>query len=201
MTPRRPAASGVATDPASNSIQETSVASVHKITEAAVRCFGRIGLERTSIDDITAESGLSTGSIYAHYNNKADLVRAAAREVLAQRRRRPGRRADLREATTDPAIRAIVVDALGPSAESAQTTVIPGCVNTRAGAARRPAVPGRAARTEGRTNTMPHGHSAVTRMLAGGRARPRTRSRSLTPLPPCGAHRPCRRPAVRAVGR
>jgi len=56
-----------------------------QITEAAVRCFGRNGLERTSIADITAESGLSVGSIYAHYRNKADLVRAAARAVLAQR--------------------------------------------------------------------------------------------------------------------
>ncbi|WP_416983912.1 TetR/AcrR family transcriptional regulator [Streptomyces sp. T028] len=56
-----------------------------QITEAAVRCFGRNGLERTSIADITAESGLSAGSIYAHYRGKADLVQAAAREVLAER--------------------------------------------------------------------------------------------------------------------
>jgi AcrR family transcriptional regulator len=56
-----------------------------QIAEAAVRCFGRNGLERTSIADITAESGLSAGSIYAHYRNKADLVRAAAHEVLAKR--------------------------------------------------------------------------------------------------------------------
>ncbi|MFC4033268.1 TetR/AcrR family transcriptional regulator [Streptomyces polygonati] len=56
-----------------------------QIAEAAVRCFGRTGLERTSIADITAESGLSAGSIYAHYRNKADLVRAAARDVLARR--------------------------------------------------------------------------------------------------------------------
>ncbi|KPI20212.1 transcriptional regulator, TetR family [Actinobacteria bacterium OK006] len=110
-----------------------------QITEAAVRCFGRNGLERTSIADITAESGLSTGSIYAHYNNKADLVQAAAREVLAQRAAVLGEYAagdtppdpeellarliaaidavDARvgvqtwgEATTDPAIRDIVVD-------------------------------------------------------------------------------------------
>ncbi|MFC8828394.1 TetR/AcrR family transcriptional regulator [Streptomyces sp. NPDC057137] len=56
-----------------------------QIAEAAVRCFSRNGLERTSIADITTESGLSTGSIYAHYRNKADLVQAAAREVLAKR--------------------------------------------------------------------------------------------------------------------
>ncbi len=56
-----------------------------QITEAAVRCFGRSGLERTSIADITAESGLSTGSIYAHYRNKAELIQAAARATLARR--------------------------------------------------------------------------------------------------------------------
>lgn len=56
-----------------------------QITEAAVRCFGRSGLERTSIADITAESGLSTGSIYAHYRSKAELVQDAARATLAKR--------------------------------------------------------------------------------------------------------------------
>ncbi|MFJ6900742.1 TetR/AcrR family transcriptional regulator [Streptomyces hokutonensis] len=110
-----------------------------QITEAAVRCFGRNGLERTSIADITAESGLSVGSIYAHYRNKAELVQAAAREVLAERARVLGEYAasdtppdpdellarliaaidpvDARvgvqtwgEATTDPVIRAIVID-------------------------------------------------------------------------------------------
>ncbi|MEU3644007.1 TetR/AcrR family transcriptional regulator [Lentzea sp. NPDC034063] len=56
-----------------------------QITEAAVRCFGRSGLERTSIADITAESGLSTGSIYAHYRNKAELIQATARATLVER--------------------------------------------------------------------------------------------------------------------
>jgi AcrR family transcriptional regulator len=56
-----------------------------QITEAAVRCFSRNGLERTSIADITAESGLSTGSIYTHYRNKAELVQASAHAVLAKR--------------------------------------------------------------------------------------------------------------------
>ncbi|WP_133914311.1 TetR/AcrR family transcriptional regulator [Streptomyces sp. NBC_00582] len=110
-----------------------------QITEAAVRCFGRNGLERTSIADITAESGLSAGSIYAHYSGKAELVQAAAREVLAERAEVLGRYAasdtppdpdellarliaaidpaEARvgvqtwgEATTNPAVRDIVVD-------------------------------------------------------------------------------------------
>ena len=55
-----------------------------QITEAAVKCFGRNGLERTSIADITAECGLSAGSIYAHYRSKAELVQAAARKTLTE---------------------------------------------------------------------------------------------------------------------
>ncbi|MEU3496490.1 TetR family transcriptional regulator [Kitasatospora cineracea] len=111
-----------------------------QIAEAAVRCFSRNGLERTSIADITAESGLSVGSIYAHYRNKAELVRAAAREMLSRRAGTIGEyaAADVppgpdellsrltaaidpaearvgvqtwSEATTDPAVRDIIVDA------------------------------------------------------------------------------------------
>jgi AcrR family transcriptional regulator len=110
-----------------------------QIAEAAVRCFGRNGLERTSIADIIAESGLSAGSIYTHYRNKADLVQASAREVLAERATVLGRYAasdtppgpdellarltaaidpaaarvgvqTWGEGTTNPAIREIVVD-------------------------------------------------------------------------------------------
>lgn len=110
-----------------------------QITEAALRCFGRSGLERASIADITAEAGLSTGSIYAHYRNKAELVQAAARATLTQRAEALGKYAQQDnppdpdellarmtsvidpveakvgvqvwgEATTDPAIGAIVVD-------------------------------------------------------------------------------------------
>ena len=110
-----------------------------QISEAAVRCFGRNGLERTSIADITAESGLSAGSIYAHYRNKAELVQASAREALSERAAVIGAWAasdappdpdellarlvagkdpaaarvavqTWGEATTDPAIRAIVID-------------------------------------------------------------------------------------------
>ncbi|GAA2558966.1 hypothetical protein GCM10010435_32600 [Winogradskya consettensis] len=53
-----------------------------QIADAAMRCFARNGLDRTSIADIVAESGLSAGSIYAHYRNKADLVTAVTGQVL-----------------------------------------------------------------------------------------------------------------------
>lgn len=110
-----------------------------QITEAAVRCFSRKGLERTSIAEITAESGLSVGSIYAHYRNKAELIQASARAALAKHAEALGEYAagdlppdpeellarliagiDLAkarvavqiwgEATTDPIIRGVVAD-------------------------------------------------------------------------------------------
>jgi AcrR family transcriptional regulator len=123
-----------------------------QITEAAVRCFGRSGLEHTSIADITAESGLSVGSIYAHYRNKAELVQACAREALAERATVIGEwtasdtppdpdellarlvaakdpataRVAVQtwgQATTDPAVRAIVVDMIGRTREMVRDCV------------------------------------------------------------------------------
>ncbi|MBX3104032.1 MAG: TetR family transcriptional regulator [Cryobacterium sp.] len=37
-----------------------------QISDAALRCFSVRGVERTSIAEITKESGLSAGSIYVH---------------------------------------------------------------------------------------------------------------------------------------
>ncbi|MGX6600811.1 TetR/AcrR family transcriptional regulator [Micromonosporaceae bacterium Da 78-11] len=109
-----------------------------QITRAAIRCFVHNGMERTSIADITTASGLSAGSIYSHYRNKAELVQAVAHELLERRvstltgyatSSNPPSPAELLarladgidpdearvgvqawgEATTDPAIREIVV--------------------------------------------------------------------------------------------
>ncbi|MDG4826856.1 TetR/AcrR family transcriptional regulator [Asanoa sp. WMMD1127] len=56
-----------------------------QIVGAARRCFVRTGLERTSVADITAESGLSAGSIYAHFGGKAEIIQAVVQEVLDRR--------------------------------------------------------------------------------------------------------------------
>ncbi|MEV0718734.1 TetR/AcrR family transcriptional regulator [Asanoa sp. NPDC050611] len=56
-----------------------------QIVQAARRCFVRTGMERTSVADITAESGLSAGSIYAHFTGKADIVRAVVQDSLDRR--------------------------------------------------------------------------------------------------------------------
>lgn len=46
-----------------------------EIAHAAIRCLERKGVRETSIADIVAESGLSTGAIYSHFSNKAELAR------------------------------------------------------------------------------------------------------------------------------
>jgi AcrR family transcriptional regulator len=56
-----------------------------QIIEAAQRCFMRNGFEATSIADIIAESGLSAGSLYVHFENKVDIIRQVASEVLTER--------------------------------------------------------------------------------------------------------------------
>src|SRR5688572_32542446 len=46
-----------------------------EIARAALRCLERKGVRDTSIADIVEESGLSTGAIYSHFTNKAELAR------------------------------------------------------------------------------------------------------------------------------
>jgi AcrR family transcriptional regulator len=55
-----------------------------EIALAAVRCLQQRGLADTSIADIVAESGLSTGAIYANFKNKAELARYVANYLLTR---------------------------------------------------------------------------------------------------------------------
>src|SRR6187401_1724886 len=56
-----------------------------EIARAAVRCLERKGVRDTSIADIVEESGLSTGAIYSHFSNKAELARYVAGRFLLPR--------------------------------------------------------------------------------------------------------------------
>lgn len=47
-----------------------------QIMEAAARCLVQKGLRATSIADIRQDSGLSTGAIYVHFQNKAQIIAA-----------------------------------------------------------------------------------------------------------------------------
>jgi AcrR family transcriptional regulator len=56
-----------------------------QIIAAALTCFARKGFQRTSMADIVAESGLSPGAIYLHFESKQQIVLEAARTVMARR--------------------------------------------------------------------------------------------------------------------
>lgn len=53
-----------------------------QIVRAACACFSRKGFHVTTIADICEESGLSTGAIYGHFENKDAIVRAVADGAL-----------------------------------------------------------------------------------------------------------------------
>ena len=54
-----------------------------QILDAAVRCFAREGFHRTTMPDIFAESGLSSGAVYGHFAGKEELIEAIAEERRA----------------------------------------------------------------------------------------------------------------------
>lgn len=53
-----------------------------EIVKAAMRCFARTGYHGTSMDDIVAESGLSKGTLYWHFENKQALFLAMLEAVF-----------------------------------------------------------------------------------------------------------------------
>jgi AcrR family transcriptional regulator len=74
-----------------------------QIAAAAFRCFARTGFAGTSMADIIAESGLSAGSIYSHFESKADLIRYVAIEELDRRFEDVARHVDDAEVVLTPA--------------------------------------------------------------------------------------------------
>ena len=58
-----------------------------QILQAAKRCFLRNGFHETSMQDLFAEAGLSSGAVYRYFDSKEDLIVALAednvREVIA----------------------------------------------------------------------------------------------------------------------
>jgi TetR/AcrR family transcriptional regulator, transcriptional repressor of aconitase len=56
-----------------------------QIAQAALRCFAQRGFQQTSMADIIAESGLSAGAIYGHFESKQAIVLEVARLVVGDR--------------------------------------------------------------------------------------------------------------------
>src|SRR3978361_1072904 len=55
----------------------------HVLTSAWV-CFSRNGYHQTSMDDVIAETGMSSSSVYRYFRSKDDLIDAAAQDTMAQ---------------------------------------------------------------------------------------------------------------------
>lgn len=54
------------------------------ILVSAWKCFSREGFHATSMDDVIAETGMSSSSVYRYFRGKEQLIDAAAEETLAR---------------------------------------------------------------------------------------------------------------------
>jgi len=54
-----------------------------RLLEAAERVFSEKGLDRTKVEDITTQAGLSKGAFYLHFDSKGDAFKELLSEVLA----------------------------------------------------------------------------------------------------------------------
>jgi AcrR family transcriptional regulator len=52
------------------------------VLESAWKCFSREGFHATSMDQIIAESGMSSAAVYRYFRSKDDLIAATADEAL-----------------------------------------------------------------------------------------------------------------------
>lgn len=55
-----------------------------QILAAARRCFVRRGFHETSMQDLLAEAGLSSGAVYGYFSSKQDMILAIAEENMSQ---------------------------------------------------------------------------------------------------------------------
>lgn len=55
-----------------------------RILDAALTCVGRVGLAKTTLDDVAREAGCARATLYRYFANKSELVRVAVgREIRA----------------------------------------------------------------------------------------------------------------------
>jgi AcrR family transcriptional regulator len=55
-----------------------------QILAAARRCFVRRGFHETSMHDLLAEAGLSSGAVYSYFSSKEEMIVAIAEENISQ---------------------------------------------------------------------------------------------------------------------
>jgi AcrR family transcriptional regulator len=55
-----------------------------RILDAAEACMSRLGLRRVSMSDVAAQAGVSRGSVYVHFGDRATLVDAVLTRVATR---------------------------------------------------------------------------------------------------------------------
>lgn len=56
----------------------------NNILTSAWKCFSREGFHASSMDDVIAETGMSSSSVYRYFRSKEELIDAAAQNTMAQ---------------------------------------------------------------------------------------------------------------------
>lgn len=56
----------------------------NNILTSAWKCFSEQGFHVTSMDDVIAETGMSSSSVYRYFRSKEELIDAAAQDTMAQ---------------------------------------------------------------------------------------------------------------------
>jgi AcrR family transcriptional regulator len=54
------------------------------ILTSALRCFSRDGFHATSMEEVIAEAGISSASVYRYFRSKEELIHASAEEGVAR---------------------------------------------------------------------------------------------------------------------
>lgn len=57
---------------------------IAQIIEAAVTAFARLGFDKTRMDDIAQEAGLSKGTLYLYFNSKDEIITAVLDQFLSE---------------------------------------------------------------------------------------------------------------------
>ena len=98
---------------ASQPRQRRSLDNRTRLTDAALKLFGRKGYEKTSINDIAAEANLAVGGFYLHFRSKRQLLLVLMDDLLqalAEIDLRPGSVDDPQTAIRDLLSRAFARD-------------------------------------------------------------------------------------------
>ena len=54
------------------------------ILASALRCFSRDGFHASSMEEVIAEAGMSSASVYRYFRSKEEIIRASAEEGVVR---------------------------------------------------------------------------------------------------------------------